>query len=75
MEQNQQTTLTVLGVAAIDVQLTQAAFATLAHDPEVLGLDLTTALALDDLTRTLQIDPATVEVIPVPLYWENLGVE
>jgi hypothetical protein len=72
IEQNTQTTLTVQGIAAIDVQLSEKSALSLERDPLVLGLDLTSALAIEDLAQAKQIDPSTIQVIPSPLYWANL---
>jgi hypothetical protein len=72
IEQNTQTTLDVQGIAAIDVQLSEKSARSLERDPLVLGLDLTSALAIEDLARAKQIDPSTIQVIPSSLYWANL---
>jgi hypothetical protein len=72
IERNTHSRLQIVGIVAIDAQLTREAFTSLEHDPAVLGLDLTAALALEDLMRETQIDPATIEVIPSSLYWANL---
>lgn len=72
IESNTHTTLQVMGIVAIDAQLTREAFTSLEHDSAVLGLDLTAALALDDLIQETQIDPSTVEIIPSSLYWTNV---
>jgi hypothetical protein len=72
IERNTQTRLQVVGIVAIDAELTKEACTSLEHDPAVLGVDLTAALALEELVRETQIDPALIEVIPSPLYWANL---
>lgn len=72
IEHNTQTSLQILGIVAIDAQISKAAFTSMERDSEVLGVDLTTALALEDLSREKQIDPAKVQVIASPLYWASI---
>jgi hypothetical protein len=44
----------------------------LENDRDVLGTDLTAAIALDDLVQEIHIDPANIQVMPSSLYWANL---
>jgi hypothetical protein len=72
IESNQHTTLQLQGVVAIDAEMDKAAFDHIGQDSRVLGVDLTTALALEDLARAKQVDASRIEVIPAPLYWANV---
>jgi hypothetical protein len=72
IETNQQTTLHFQGVVAIDAEMDKAAFDRIGQDSTILDVDLTTALALEDLARAKQIDPSRVEIMPAPLYWANV---
>lgn len=72
IQSNQQTTLQLQGVVAIDAEMDKAAFDHIGQDSTVLGVDLTTALAIEDLARAKQVDSSRIEVIPAPLYWANV---
>jgi hypothetical protein len=71
VEQNENTKLTVLGVVSIDSRVNSVALGRLAKDVRVLGVDLSPAIALQDLAQQLpNVDTATVEIVSAPLYWE-----
>lgn len=72
IEDNQNISLQLQGVVAINAEMDKAAFDRVGRDASVLGMDLTTALALEDLVRAKHIDPSRVEVMPAPLYWANV---
>lgn len=72
VEENQQVKLEIQGVLAMNVQIDRAGFTSLENDSAVLGVDVTPALAFEDLVGKTQIDPSTIQVIPGPFYWAVL---
>lgn len=70
-EQNQDTKLTMIGIVSIESKVSSVAFEKLAKDSRVLGVDLSPALAVQDLAQQLpNIDISAVDVVTAPLYWE-----
>jgi len=70
VEANQNTTLQIKGVVAIEAQVNDTSFTSLDADPSVLGVDLTPALAVADFAQQYtEVDVATIRVVPGPLYW------
>lgn len=73
IEANQHTTLTLRGIVAISASVDAAAFAAISQDAQILGIDITSAIASDDLAKAQQIDPAQIDIIPAPIYWANVA--
>lgn len=73
VEENQHTVLQVQGIVAVQVKVSNRAFQSLDKDPAVLGLDLTPALAMQDLAQQQHaIDTSKVQLTPSSLYWINV---
>lgn len=73
IEANQHPTLTLHGIVAINASIDAASFSTISQDVQILGIDITSAIASDDLAKAQQIDPAQIDIIPAPLYWANVA--
>ncbi|MCU0492982.1 MAG: hypothetical protein MUD01_15435 [Chloroflexaceae bacterium] len=72
LQRNQQTTLTILGVAAIESEVSRTTLASLDQDGRILGVDLSSAIASADLVAATQVDRGRISVVPSGLYWAAL---
>lgn len=73
IEQAQNKKVSVQGVVSIDAKINIYTLAKLNNDPNILGIDITPALAVQDLIHQLPgIDPASVHITSAPFYWETV---
>ncbi len=71
IEEAQNKKVSVKGVVSIDAKVDIGMLTKLNDDPGILGVDITPALALQDLMQQTQgIDASSVHITSAPFYWE-----
>ena len=70
LERAYETTITVKGVVSIEAKVDAGALAKLNSDPNVLGVDLTPALAIQDFKKQFKdVEASSIMFTPAPFYW------
>jgi hypothetical protein len=63
----------VKGVVSIDAKVDTNTLTKLNNDPGILGIDITPALALQDLIQQVQgVNALSVHITSAPFYWETV---
>lgn len=73
IEQSQNKKISVKGVVSIDAKVDVSMLTKLNSDPRILGVDITPALALQDLVQQIpEVDIARIHITSAPFYWETV---
>lgn len=70
LERAHETTITVKGIVGIEARVDAGTLARLNNDANVLGVDLTPALAMQDFKKQFKdTETSSIMITPAPFYW------